>query len=213
MRNELAVRLAVVGIILMAVSFLGPWWMVSAQGSSLSMNAWTTTLEFRLLSGTTIAHEAWTCCYPNTTTVTRTTYSEEPNISFVLQVASWLLICAILSGIGMAALIAVPSRRPIGERLAPILGIMSSALAFVGCLCVMIWLPRAAVQDGSVLSATTGFWGSMSFSTIHGGGTSSWGAGWCWYGALVAAGFFFLGSLLLFRARKPPRTRSIHDTS
>ncbi len=207
MRNGLVVRLTVISIVLLAVSFLGPWWVVSTHGSLLAASASTTTFEFRLLSGTATSEQTWTCCYPNTTTVVRTTYGGEPNVGFVLQVASWLLGSALLSGVGMAALAAVPELSSSIRKLAPMLGILAFSLSLAACLCVMILLPSAAVQDGVAVSAVTGLWGSTSFDSVHGGGASSWGAGWCWYGIVVAAGIFLFGSILMFRAQLSPGIR------
>lgn len=194
--------MAIVGIILTGVSFLGPWWSFSAQGSFGPANTWTNAAELRLLSGTVTSRQTWSCCFPNSTAVVMTTYAAEPSVGTVLDVASWLSGIALLSGAGMVALATLTNPRPSRRKLAPSLGILAGALLVAAALYVMIQLPGAAVQDGIAIGPTTGFWGSTAFEGLHGGGTASWGAGWCWYGILVAAGLFLVGAIVLYQAQR-----------
>jgi hypothetical protein len=200
LRDRLVVRIGVVGIAFLALSFLGPWWEVSSQGSLFATSSWTAMYEFRPLSATVITQQAWVCCNLNTTTVVRSAYVDEPDVGLVFEAVSVLTVSALVSGAAMVALVAMRSFRVLLRRMGPILGFLASALTAAACLIAMAGLPGAASQDGVPVGPLAGFWGSTSFVVGHGSGASSWGPGWAWYEVVVAAVLFLMSGIAISRS-------------
>ncbi|HYM39419.1 MAG TPA: hypothetical protein VEY12_04640 [Thermoplasmata archaeon] len=119
----------------------------------------------------------------------------------------WLVLFsgAILSAGGIAcgavmvALAAVAESQLLKGRWAARMGALAFVLMLAAALEVMLGLPTALNQASGGSSPIVGFWGSIV--TGPSPGLISWGAGWGWDAALVAAALFLIGSLLLFRAR------------
>ncbi len=135
-------------------------------------------------------------------------YSGFPNTGTVFAVGALLTALGALAGVATALVASVPVGASLFPRWGARLGISSSLLIAAAPLYVMAALPWALIQDGATpLPQPFGFWGSATM-----GGTPlyhvaySWGAGWGWYIAVVAALLLLIGTVLVVRGQRPTGT-------
>jgi len=190
-----------VGIILVVVGFMGPWWTITFSGSLMGQTM-TGQADYQLFGGTAKFQG------PGMSMTNTTDYSSEPNTRAVFQTASALSAVAIVLGILMIVLVLMASKNPSMGRLGAILGILAFLLALVAVLYVMSQLPGAVNADATPqgtmsFGEITGFWGSRSVNIMGVSVSAVWAAGWAWYVVLVGAIVFLIGGILAFLPPKP----------
>jgi len=192
----------VVGIVLVIVGFVGPWWTVDTSASLFGQTV-SSTAEFRLFGGTA------TVKAPGFNQTNTTDYSNEPNTRSVFLTGAALAGVAIALGVVMVVLAAMAGSRPSFRRLAAACGILAFVLALVAALYVMASLPAAVNQDsqGGPIQIS-GFWGTSSTTFLGATATVTWAAGWAWYVVLVGAIVFLIGGIVALVARRGTAARA-----
>jgi len=194
--------LGVVGIALMVVGFVGPWWTINTSASDLLGQTVSSAAEFHLFGGTT------TFTSPPFSRTNTTDYGSDPNIRSVFLVGATLSGVAVALGIMMMALAAMGGTRPSFGRLAAASGILAFVFGLLAVLYVMASLPTAVNQDGQGGFGSpqiSGFWGRSSTRFFGVTTTVTWAAGWAWYVVLVGSVVFLIGGVLVMLPRKVAR--------
>lgn len=186
-----------VGVVLVIVGFVGPWWTVGFASQGLpGLSTDTSVTDFRLFGRTVTSNE------PGGSRSNSTDYSNEPNTRAVFQVGAVLTGVAVGLGAVFVVLGAMADRKPTFRRIALVFGVLAFALALVAAVYVMAMLPGAVNRDRSSTGFQfSGFWGLWR-DTFGATMTITWAAAWAWYAVVVGAVLFLVGAILAMRAPK-----------
>ena len=185
--SKVAIGLGVVGIVLAIVALVGPWWTMTA-----SVLVVTVSLNFGLFgaSGTMPGGGA-----------VGGSYSTLPHVGSVFMAGAALTALGLILGVVMLLLIAMSGKKPGLRKIGAAMGIVGAIVLLVGPLYVMSALPGALSSD--VFPSSSGISISGFFGGISAAGMSlTWGGGWGWYLAFVAAILLLIGGILALRAPK-----------
>ena len=200
--NKLGVVLAVVGVVLTLVPFAGPWWTLGFD-ATIGANTIKETIDFRLFGATA------TATMGGITASNSTDYKSSPNIGPTFTAGAAIAGIGLVFGILMILLLAMSGAKPKLRKIGAIFGILAFILVLVAPIYVTVQLPGAVTKDmGAGFGGTniTGFWGSKTASFGGSSATLTWGAGWGWYVAVVAAVIFLIAALISFRGPTPAPT-------
>lgn len=199
--RRLGMVLGVLGIVLVLVGFLGPWWTVGIS-ATIGGQTFSSAADFRLFGGTA------TVTGPGVSQTNTTDYSTDPNTRSVFLVGAALSGLAMAFGVGLVVLGTMAASRPSYRRLASMCGIIAFALALFGTLYVMGALPGAVNQDSGAdvgVPQISGFWGTSSTSILGFSASVVWAAGWAWYVVLCGAVVFLIGGIVaILRPMRAP---------
>ena len=188
-----------VGIVLVAASFVGPWWTLSVSVSVVGINV-DADADFGLFGATS---HTTTLAGSSTATVN---YSDNPNIGSVFRLAMIFMVLGAGFGGLMIALSALSGARPNLRKFSALMGVLAFVLALLGPLYVMTALPAAVNQESGGGTTTgfaiDGFFGSESVSLFGNTVAISYAGGWGWYLALVGAIVLLVGAVASLRATK-----------
>ncbi len=201
MQSRFGAILGVIAIVLAIVSVAAPWWSENFSGSGSFLGI---TIDVNGNANYGLFGVTSTVSSPRANSTNTSTYENAPHVGSVFSLASILVVLGLIAGIGMAALSIMPNAR--FKRFAALLGVVAFLLSLLAPIYVMSALPDAVNADsGSTTSFTTvsGFWGTKSSSFLSISTSVTWGAGFGWYLALVAAVLFFIGALVLLASRRP----------
>ncbi len=183
-----------VAVLLALVSFVGPWWVLNSQDLGIMRGSGTVTFG-------PLGRTIWPW-YGGTNV---SGYSGFPNTGTVFAVGVLLTVLGALAGVATALVAAVPAGASLFRRWGARLSLSAFLLIAAAPLYVMAALPSALMQDRATpLPQPFSFWGSATM-----GGTPlyrvaySWGAGWGWYVAVVAALLLLIGTGLVIRGQRP----------
>jgi hypothetical protein len=194
--RKVGAALGVVGIVLVAMSFAGPWWSLSMQASALGVNL-NLTGDFGLFGGTTHLDS------PAGSQTQSVAYGNNTHIGSVFALGAIFMFLGIVLGAAMVAMVVGSAKRPNLRKPGAIVGLLAFALALLGPLYVMVSLP-AAINADSGGGATeglsiSGFFGSQSTDLLGVTLNVNYGGGWGWYLALVGAIIFLVAAIASMR--------------
>jgi len=192
--SRIGAPLGVVGIVLMLVGFVGPWWTIGVS-ASFGGQTITSNSDFRLFGGTV------TTIAPGLSRTNTTDYADDPNTRSAFLTGAAFIGLAIAFGVVFAVLAIMAYKKASSRRTAAVCGILAFVLGLVGALYVMAVLPGAVNADSAV-DTFTGFWGTDSTTFFGISANVTWTAGWAWYIVLVGSITFLIGGILAMRAPK-----------
>jgi hypothetical protein len=172
----------VIGLVLLVVGFLGPWYIISANGGSGTLNMnyniglYLTRMEVKGTMGT--QDISLSMSYVEIENNIQTTAGVNTESFAVINTAMYITIFAIVIGflavIGMAAFVFHKGKPKMMKLFGGVFGILTFILALV---------PALYFWSTSFSQNSTGFWSSQDIMGI----TMTGGPGYAWYLMIVAA--------------------------
>ncbi len=181
-RQKAGLVVGIVGLVLGILAAFGPFWTFTISATQLGISI-SISLNIGMLGAS----------FSNIFIPLTPTYDQTP---FLL--AGVMVLVGILLGV-LSLVFGLRSGPTAPRKLGPALAAAGGALMIVAPIYLVFSAPSALSQlfgGGAPFPAPTSFWGSQ---TISSGGISillSWGAGWAWYLAFIAAALIIVGGVL-----------------